>query len=476
MNINIYYGGRGLVDDPTILVINKIQEVLDELNVNVNRYNLYEMKNTITTLSQTVTEADGIILATTVEWVGMGGYMQTFLDSCWLYSDKSQILDKYMFPVVMARTYGEREVTLALNNSWEIIGGKIGPALSAYIDDTTDFEFNDNYKIIIEKYAENVYRTISQRIMQLPSSSQTIKNNMLKDTIKLTPQESEQLSKYASDDAFVKTQKQDIESLASIYKELLNDQENGGDDYYLNVFRDNFNPTTGYKSTYMISISDKDKLISIYVDGRDIKVTFGENKSADVIGKLSKETLDDTLSLLKHDDLQKAVALLQKAKIIHLSAISYSLLLGQTFQLNMNRLGKMVHICPINGEELFMDNLIHEDDCLLMVSYSGQIDSMIHLARLAKRKGVSIIVITSLGDNDLRKYGDVVLNISTREKLYSKIGGLVNENSIKLILDILYACYFELNYDDNLNKRINISKESETTRFSSLDIMKESES
>ena len=49
-------------------------------------------------------------------------------------------------------------------------------------------------------------------------------------------------------------------------------------------------------------------------------------------------------------------------------------------------------------------------------------------------------------------------------------------NFIKLILDILYACYFELNYDDNLNKRINISKESEITRFSSLDIMKESES
>lgn len=78
MNINIYYGGRGLVDDPTVFVINKIQEVLTELNVNVTRYNLYEMKNTITTLSQTITEADGLILATTVEWVGMGGYMQTF--------------------------------------------------------------------------------------------------------------------------------------------------------------------------------------------------------------------------------------------------------------------------------------------------------------------------------------------------------------------------------------------------------------
>ena len=155
MNINIYYGGRGLVDDPTIFAINKIQEVLNELNVNVTRYNLYEMKNTITTLSQTITEADGVIFATTVEWVGMGGYMQTLLDSCWLYSDKSQVSDVYMFPVVMARTYGEREVTLALNNSWEIIGGKIGPSLSAYIDDTTDFEFNTEYNNIIEKYAEN---------------------------------------------------------------------------------------------------------------------------------------------------------------------------------------------------------------------------------------------------------------------------------------------------------------------------------
>ena len=293
MNINIYYGGRGLVDDPTILVINKIQEVLDELNVNVNRYNLYEMKNTITTLSQTVTEADGIILATTVEWVGMGGYMQTFLDSCWLYSDKSQILDKYMFPVVMARTYGEREVTLALNNSWEIIGGKIGPALSAYIDDTTDFEFNDNYKIIIEKYAENVYRTISQRIMQLPSSSQTIKNNMLKDTIKLTPQESEQLSKYASDDEFVKTQKEDIESLASIYKELMNDQANGGDEYYLSVFRNNFKPELSYNGRYMFIISDKDKNIVVDVSGDRLNVEFGEDMGADVIGKMSKETFDN---------------------------------------------------------------------------------------------------------------------------------------------------------------------------------------
>lgn len=185
MKVNIYYGGRGMVDDPTIFVMGKIQEVLEELNVNVTRYNLYEMKNTITTLSQTVTEADAVVLATTVEWLGMGGYMQSFLDSCWLYGDKDQIGKVYMFPVVMAKTYGEREVSLALANSWEIIGGRVAPALNAYVDDTTEFEFNSDYVGIIENYAETIYRTVSQKRKGLPTSSQAIKNNVIKDTINL---------------------------------------------------------------------------------------------------------------------------------------------------------------------------------------------------------------------------------------------------------------------------------------------------
>ncbi len=36
-------------------------------------------------------DADGIILATTIEWLGIGGYMQQFLDACWLYGDKEKI-------------------------------------------------------------------------------------------------------------------------------------------------------------------------------------------------------------------------------------------------------------------------------------------------------------------------------------------------------------------------------------------------
>ena len=84
MNINIYYGGRGLLDDPTLYVVGKMEDVLRELRVQVKRYNIFEHKNEIATLPQTFKDADGIILATTVEWLGIGGFMQQFLDACWL--------------------------------------------------------------------------------------------------------------------------------------------------------------------------------------------------------------------------------------------------------------------------------------------------------------------------------------------------------------------------------------------------------
>lgn len=226
MKINIYYGGRGLIEDPTIYVMNKLTEVLEELRVEVTRYNLYEEKNGISMLPNTLKEADGIILATTVEWLGIGGLMQQFLDACWLYADKEKMSHIYMLPVVMASTYGEREAEYMLTRAWEMLGGIPCDGLCAYVEDHIEFETNPDYAIIIEKSAETLYRTISQKAKVFPNSSNAVKQNVLRsNTIDLTPQESEQLSMYVSDDTYVRKQKEDIEELAQIFKEMLGDTE-----------------------------------------------------------------------------------------------------------------------------------------------------------------------------------------------------------------------------------------------------------
>ena len=52
MRVHIYYGGRGLIEDSTLYVLSRITNVLEELRVEVKRYNLYECKNEIAVLAK----------------------------------------------------------------------------------------------------------------------------------------------------------------------------------------------------------------------------------------------------------------------------------------------------------------------------------------------------------------------------------------------------------------------------------------
>lgn len=295
MNINIYYGGRGIIEDPTLYVLGKIENVLDELHVKYTRYNLYELKNTITTLPQTLKEADGIILAASVEWMGYGGYLQQFLDSCWLYGDKSKISNLYMSPVVISTTYGEKDSYLMLSNAWELLGGKTCDGICAYVEDSIDFEGNTDYGLLIEKKTENLYRAVSKKLVNFPSSSYSIRQNYINNTLELTPQEGEQLSKYVSDDIYVKKQKEDIEELASFFKDILKKQ-NYSEDEFISAFKENYNPQPGYSCVYSFIIEDKDKELTVTINGTNINVNYEKNASPDITLKLNYNTLENIVS------------------------------------------------------------------------------------------------------------------------------------------------------------------------------------
>lgn len=293
MKINIYYGGRGMIDDPTITVLNRMTDVLEELRVTVERFNLHELKNEITALPQTIKDADAIIIASTVEWFGIGGFIPTFLDACWLYGDKTKIAGTYMFPVIMSKAYGEKEAHLDMMNAWEILGGKSCNGICAYVPDAMDFDMNTEYRSIIEKKAEEIYRTVSQKFVMLPTSNNAIKQNMVSDMVNFTPQETEQLSKYASDDNYVKQQKSDIEELAGMYKGILEEEEKGGDEHYIAELKAHYVPQDNFSATYLIKIEGKEKSLIIDIRNKILNCYFGQIEQADVIGKLSANVLDD---------------------------------------------------------------------------------------------------------------------------------------------------------------------------------------
>lgn len=297
MKVNIYYGGRGIIDDPTIYVINKMQETLEELRVQVERFNLYEYKNSIATLPQTLKDADGIILATTVEWFGIGGYMQQFLDACWLFGDKERIAQIYMCPVVMSTTYGEREAKLALATAWEILGGKPCSGICGYIENTLQLEMNPQYSLIIEKKVENIYRTINQKLTSFPASNYAVKQRVsMSPATDLTPQETEQLSEYVSDDSYVQRQKEDLQELSSMFKDMLSNDGADSESEYLADFRKVFKPQAGFKASYAIYIEEKKNPLVVEVQGPAMECRYGAVSAVDVEIRLNRATMEDIIN------------------------------------------------------------------------------------------------------------------------------------------------------------------------------------
>lgn len=182
------------------------------------------------------------------------------------------------------------------------------------------------------------------------------------------------------------------------------------------------------------------------------------------ISQLHIESVNDTLSLMTHDDLQKAVQIVRKSKEVQIFGVSNINFFGLNFAQKLNRINIPATCDPIS-ENLYQNAaMMKPGECAICISYSGQTVAMLKVAKILKNKHIPIIAITSIGNNDLSKIADVTLHVSTRERSYSKIGPFVSEASISLVLDILYSCIFSLNYKNNLEYKLEIASQIETGR------------
>lgn len=194
---------------------------------------------------------------------------------------------------------------------------------------------------------------------------------------------------------------------------------------------------------------------------------------ASKIAILKKESIDDTLSLITHDDLQKAIQMIRKASSVTVFATSNNLYSASQFKHNMGRIQKLVNISSIQGETVYSAYTCDMKTCALMISYSGETEILRRAIYVLKNKGIPTIAITNIGDNTISRLADCVLKITTREKLYSKIATFSTDSAISYLLDVIYSCIFALDYDNNKKSKLQMSKMIEIGRFSTLDIIKE---
>lgn len=202
----------------------------------------------------------------------------------------------------------------------------------------------------------------------------------------------------------------------------------------------------------------------------DANLPFSANESfmsvANKIGALKIETIHDTLSLLDYKVLHEAAHLLNDARTIHVIGTSVSLMLAEQFIYKMIRIGKSVGVSLIHGEQLYESEQVSTDDCVIVLSYSGEDAFLKTIMTRLNKKQVNMISVTNIGSNTIAKSAKLNLFCSTREKLNHKIGAFSSVGSMDFILDVLYSCIFSIDYKKNLNKRVELAKKYELNRTS----------
>lgn len=191
-------------------------------------------------------------------------------------------------------------------------------------------------------------------------------------------------------------------------------------------------------------------------DKKDKEITV-----ASKIEILYEEILRDCRSLLEPELLKKAVDMITGASEIYICTMGAQMGLVEIFQEKMARVGKIVHMCARIGEGYYQACYCQEKAAFMIISYTGETHNGLKIGKKARERGIATMAITSYGNNSLSGLCDVCLYVSTREKLIKNLGSFGFNVSVMYLLDVLYAGYFNRDYEKHYREKVKVTKECE---------------
>lgn len=130
------------------------------------------------------------------------------------------------------------------------------------------------------------------------------------------------------------------------------------------------------------------------------------------------QTLQDTLDMLDFSKVKQMSEALVQAKHIFLFGVGTSSTVVIDAQYRLSQLGLWATACTdILLMRVTAANL-EEGDVVLAVSHSGRTKAVVDAARLAKKKGATVIAITSFTDSILYKESDLAATVFADDVTY----------------------------------------------------------
>lgn len=176
------------------------------------------------------------------------------------------------------------------------------------------------------------------------------------------------------------------------------------------------------------------------------------------MSSLYEQTIISTKNLLDLDILLNVIQSLDKAHHIVMLPSSGNVNIAQNFQLNMKEIGKQVDVETIPYLQYLSSLSMTENDVAIVISYANRGTAMLDIMKELHKHHVTIILISSTLPSDLFAYATYHLFFCPYESIDKKIASFTSRISLQYLLDILFACYFNRHYQENMAFKNKIKK------------------
>ncbi|MGM1048788.1 transcriptional regulator, RpiR family [Paenibacillus uliginis N3/975] len=196
---------------------------------------------------------------------------------------------------------------------------------------------------------------------------------------------------------------------------------------------------TGYRS-FIVSISASLGSMDEEQRHQYTDIQPGDDLTT-IISNISRnniKSIEDTMSVINKDAIDRAVKVLRQCKRIVFFGIGASGLVGIDAEQKFSRINKMCHAYTDGHSQLTAATLLEKNDVAIFISNSGDTVDILDSLDIAKKTGATIIAITKYNKSELAEKANIVLSISTPE-LTIRSGAMGSRIAMLTVIDILFA-------------------------------------
>lgn len=194
----------------------------------------------------------------------------------------------------------------------------------------------------------------------------------------------------------------------------------------------------GYSGFSDFKMSIASEFLPIKID-----ITDKEFSQGDSFAKLKQnflrnnvKVLNDSVSLLREEDIKQAVEMLSNANKIYLLAMGASGIVAADTQIKLMRLGfNSVFNQDVEFSKILL-GLCNNNDAVLAISFSGETENVCEMVAAVKEKDVPIISVTNYPNSKLARLSDINLLTASDEKVF-RLGAMTSRIAQCLIIDFL---------------------------------------